>query len=201
MTRVWMLDELAHAGPEHLDPAFVAGYERKQGIPTRLRTWPCWSPMAWMRPHGGEPGRGDGPVRPRRRPLVRAGHRRRHLAGDAGAAARASRRGSGCEPPLRSGGVPQLPARRAAGRWVHTRNALHQLPDFGKAVALERIGRRAWAGSNASQAGGGGVVTQSNTSSLSARKEPAAHSAASKPQADSVLPAQRLRPTRLLQGK
>jgi hypothetical protein len=28
-----MLDELAHAGPEHLDPAFVAGYERRQGYP------------------------------------------------------------------------------------------------------------------------------------------------------------------------
>ena len=33
MTKPWMLDELAHAGPEHLDPAFVAGYERKQGFP------------------------------------------------------------------------------------------------------------------------------------------------------------------------
>src|SRR5215204_3184887 len=33
MTKPWMLDELAHAGPEHLDPAFVAGYERKQGYP------------------------------------------------------------------------------------------------------------------------------------------------------------------------
>src|ERR1700760_3101213 len=29
----WMIDELAHAGPEHLDPAFVAGYDRKQGYP------------------------------------------------------------------------------------------------------------------------------------------------------------------------
>jgi SAM-dependent methyltransferase len=28
-----MIDELAHAGPEHLDPAFVAGYDRKQGYP------------------------------------------------------------------------------------------------------------------------------------------------------------------------
>ena len=28
-----MLDELAHAGPEHLDPVFVAGYDRKQGYP------------------------------------------------------------------------------------------------------------------------------------------------------------------------
>jgi hypothetical protein len=28
-----MLDELAHAGNEHLDPEFVAGYDRKQGHP------------------------------------------------------------------------------------------------------------------------------------------------------------------------
>ena len=28
-----MIDELAHAGPEHLDPAFVVGYDRKQGYP------------------------------------------------------------------------------------------------------------------------------------------------------------------------
>ena len=28
-----MLDELAHAGPEHPEPAFVAGYERRQGHP------------------------------------------------------------------------------------------------------------------------------------------------------------------------
>jgi hypothetical protein len=29
---VWYLDELAHAGPEHLDPAFVAGYDRKARV-------------------------------------------------------------------------------------------------------------------------------------------------------------------------
>lgn len=29
----WMIDELAHAGPEHLDAAFVSGYDRKQGSP------------------------------------------------------------------------------------------------------------------------------------------------------------------------
>src|ERR1700678_1306795 len=33
VTASWMIDELAHAGPEHLDPAFVAGYDRKQGYP------------------------------------------------------------------------------------------------------------------------------------------------------------------------
>ena len=33
MVKPWMLDELAHAGPEHLDPGFVAGFDRKQGYP------------------------------------------------------------------------------------------------------------------------------------------------------------------------
>ena len=33
MAEPWMIDELAHAGPEHLDPAFVARYDRKQGYP------------------------------------------------------------------------------------------------------------------------------------------------------------------------
>ena len=28
-----MLDELAHAGPEHLDEMFIVGYDRKQGYP------------------------------------------------------------------------------------------------------------------------------------------------------------------------
>ena len=33
MAKPWMLDELAHAGREHLDPGFVAGFDRKQGYP------------------------------------------------------------------------------------------------------------------------------------------------------------------------
>jgi len=33
VTESWMIDELAHAGPEHLDATFVAGYDRKQGYP------------------------------------------------------------------------------------------------------------------------------------------------------------------------
>src|SRR5579884_2321642 len=28
----WYLDELAHAGPEHLEAAYVAGYDRKAGL-------------------------------------------------------------------------------------------------------------------------------------------------------------------------
>jgi len=30
--KVWWLSELAHAGEEHLDPAYASGYERKAGF-------------------------------------------------------------------------------------------------------------------------------------------------------------------------
>src|SRR5262249_57445858 len=33
VTESWMIDEMAYAGPEHLDAAFVAGFDRKQGYP------------------------------------------------------------------------------------------------------------------------------------------------------------------------
>ena len=28
----WQLDESAHAGPEHFDPAYAAAYDRKAGV-------------------------------------------------------------------------------------------------------------------------------------------------------------------------
>ena len=46
MARPWMIDELAHAGPEHLDPGFVAGYDRKQGYPDPAED------LAVLREHG-----------------------------------------------------------------------------------------------------------------------------------------------------
>src|SRR5260370_5807752 len=39
-----MIDELAHAGPEHLDPAFVAGYDRKQGFPDPAEDLDAFAP-------------------------------------------------------------------------------------------------------------------------------------------------------------
>jgi hypothetical protein len=33
MTDAWMIDELAYAGPEHLDANFVEGFDRKPGYP------------------------------------------------------------------------------------------------------------------------------------------------------------------------
>ena len=46
MTKPWMIDELAHAGPEHLDPGFVAGFDRKQGYPDPAED------LAALREHG-----------------------------------------------------------------------------------------------------------------------------------------------------
>jgi hypothetical protein len=95
MAKVWMLDELAHAGPEHLDPAFVAGYERKQGYPDPAED------LAVLAAHGLDATS----------TVVDLG---------------AGRAGSPSPPP--------------AGA-VYSRNALRQLPDFGRAVALDRVGR------------------------------------------------------------
>jgi hypothetical protein len=41
-----MVDELAYAGAEHLDPGFVAGFDRKQGYPDPA------GDLAALREHG-----------------------------------------------------------------------------------------------------------------------------------------------------
>jgi hypothetical protein len=97
MAESWMIDELAHAGPEHLDPAFVAAYDRKQGYPDPAED------LAAFEAHGLD---GTSAVL------------------DLGAGS----------------GQFALPAARRFGHvTVYTRNALHQLPDFWKALALDRI--------------------------------------------------------------
>jgi ubiquinone/menaquinone biosynthesis C-methylase UbiE len=140
MTRPWMLDELAHAGPEHLDPAFVAGYERKQGYPDPAED------LAVLAAHGLDQastvvdlGAGTG-----RFALAAAGRFGQVIAVDispamlgvlrerAGAARVANLR---C---VQAGFLSYQHAGPTADA-VYTRNALHQLPDFWKAVALDRI--------------------------------------------------------------
>jgi SAM-dependent methyltransferase len=140
VTQSWMIDELAHAGPEHLDPAFVAGYDRKQGYPDPAED------LAVFEGHGLDgtsevldfgAGSGQFSLAAARRfghvtaidvsPAMVAVLRERAAA--AGLAnmdvARAGFLGYERSGPLADG--------------VYTRNALHQLPDFWKAVALDRI--------------------------------------------------------------
>jgi ubiquinone/menaquinone biosynthesis C-methylase UbiE len=140
MTRAWMLDELAHAGPEHLDPAFVAGFDRKQGCPDPAED------LAVLREHGighvatvVDLGTGTGRFALAAAPLVR-----RVVAVDVSPAMLAVLRQRVTE--ARLGNVECVRAgflsyehTGAPADAVYTRNALHQLPDFWKALALERI--------------------------------------------------------------
>ena len=131
---------MAHAGAEHLDPAFVAGYDRKQGYPDPA------GDLAVFAAHGLgatsavlDLGAGSGQF------ALAAARRFGHvtavdvspvmvaLLGERAAAA----------------GLANLDCVQAGFLsyehsgppvdGVYTRNALHQLPDFWKAVALDRI--------------------------------------------------------------
>lgn len=140
MTNPWMLDELAHAGPEHLDPEFVAGFERKQGYPDPTED------LAVLAAHGLDEsstvvdlGAGTG------RFALAAAHLFGHVtAVDISPAMLEFLRTRAAEAKLtnltcvQAGFLTyQHPAPPADA--IYTRNALHQLPDFWKAVALDRI--------------------------------------------------------------
>ena len=137
-----MLDELAHAGPEHLDEGFIAGYDRKQGYPDPA------ADIAAFAGHGLDGrsvvvdfGAGTGqfalPAAERFgrvtavdvSPVMLAA-----LRAKAGAATTLDGADLEC---VRGGFLSYFPAEPVDG--VYTRNALHQLPDFWKVIALRRI--------------------------------------------------------------
>ncbi|WP_435119141.1 methyltransferase domain-containing protein [Amycolatopsis thermoflava] len=130
MTGPWMLDELAHAGPEHLDPGFVAGFDRKQGRPDPSED------LALLDGHTVvDLGAGTG-----RFAVAAAKKFERVVAVDVSPAMLAV---------IRSAGLPNVECVQAGfltyehrgepADAVFTRHALHQLPDFWKAIALHRI--------------------------------------------------------------
>jgi SAM-dependent methyltransferase len=139
-----MLDELAHAGPEHLDAEFIAGYDRKQGFPD-----PEPHIAAFERLGLGtdsvvaDLGAGTGQFA-----LPAARRFGRVIAVDVSPAmvaairAKADAAGLGADGPTglsveQAGFFSFSPAEPVDG--VFTRHALHQLPDFFKAIALHRI--------------------------------------------------------------
>jgi SAM-dependent methyltransferase len=134
-----MLDELAHAGPEHLDDAFIVGYDRKQGYPDPAED------LAAFEEHGLGPssrvvdlGAGTGQF------SFPAARRFGHVtAVDVSPAMLAALRAKG-----RAEGLGNLDfvnagflsyTQKEPADGIYTRNALHQLPDFWKALALQRI--------------------------------------------------------------
>jgi SAM-dependent methyltransferase len=140
MTWPWRIDELAHAGPEHLDPGFVAGFDRKQGYPDPAED------LAALREHGigaastvVDLGAGTGKFA-----LAAAAEVSRVVAVDVSAAMLAALRDR-----VACTGLPNIECVQAGflsyehtgppADAVFTRNALHQLPDFWKVLALDRI--------------------------------------------------------------
>jgi SAM-dependent methyltransferase len=137
---MWMLDELAHAGPEHLDEKFIAGYDRKQGYPDPA------ADIAAFEAHGLDGGStvvdfaaGTGQFAvpaARRFGRVTAVDVSPAMLGALNAKAEAADAEASLEC-VRGGFLSYSPAGPVDG--VYTRNALHQIPDFWKAIALRRI--------------------------------------------------------------
>lgn len=137
-----MLDELAHAGPEHLDTGFVDGFDRKQGNPDFS------ADVGVLRRSGLGPagtlvdfGAGTG-----RFALAAAPHAGRVVAVDVSPAMLSVVRSRAAE-----AGIHNIECVQAGFLSYHhtgpdadavfTRNSLHQVPDFWKAIALDRIAR------------------------------------------------------------
>lgn len=142
----WILNELAFAGPEHRDPSLVAAYDRKQGHPRPDVD------LAALLAAGVSPaatvvdlGAGTGQFA-----LAAAVQFRRVVAVDVSPtmirvlrerAAAAGLENLAC---VEAGFLTFEPKDQVGA--VFTRNALHHLPDFWKAVALQRIARMLPAG-------------------------------------------------------
>jgi len=130
----WHFDELAHAGPEHLDPEYVAAYERKS--PTdwsddiaRLCALGIGATSTVV-----DLGAGTGAFARAVAPYVA-----RVIAVDVSAAMVATMHKQGLEA-VRAGFLSYEHEGGPADA-VFIRNALHHLPDFWKVAALERIAR------------------------------------------------------------
>lgn len=141
----WGLDEIAHAGAEHLDPDFVSGYDRKQGDAPDVA---AREDLAVLREHGigGDStvidlGAGTG-----RFAVVMAPHVWQVVAVDVSGPMLARLRERADQAALPEDAIETVEAgllsyehSGAPVDAVHTRNALHQLPDAFKAIALHRI--------------------------------------------------------------
>jgi len=135
----WRLDERMHAGDEHLDPDYVARYERKAGFDPA-------DDIDVLHRHGltgdtvvVDMGAGTGVFTAAVAPLCH-----KVIAVDispmmiAALRSRVERDGLGNVSVVEAGFLSYDHDTEPADI-VYTRNALHQLPDFWKAIALQRL--------------------------------------------------------------
>lgn len=143
MTAGWMIDELAFAGPEHLDDDFVTGYDRKQGYPDvegeldLLRELGALTAEATTLDLGAGTGRFAVAAAPFCKRVVAVdvseamvSHLRRRVEA-------LSLSNVDCV----HAGFLSYQHNGTPVAAVFCRNALHQLPDFWKGVALWRMSR------------------------------------------------------------
>jgi SAM-dependent methyltransferase len=131
-----VLDEAAYAGSEHLDPAYVAGYDAKTGFDVGADLDLLRSLGLDARSTLVDLGAGTG--------LLAAGAAReceRVVAVDPSPAMLAVARGRPAAFECVEAGFLSYQHRGAPPAFAYSRNALHHLPDFWKAIALERIAR------------------------------------------------------------
>ena len=141
VNEMWMLDELAHAGSEHLDAGFIAGFDRKQGYPKPETDIAAFE----ARGLGGTSSVVDFGAGTGQFAIPAARRFGRVSAVDVSptmlAALRVKAAADGGSPPglecVRGGFLSYSPGGPVDG--VYTRNALHQVPDFWKVIALRRI--------------------------------------------------------------
>jgi SAM-dependent methyltransferase len=138
-TPAWYLDELGHAGPEHLDAGYIPGYDQKAG------TDPA-EDVAGLRDLGLDAtrtlvdlGAGTGTFA-----LAAAPFCRRVIAVDVSPVMLARLREKAADQGLANvetvqAGFLTYIHQGDPADFVYSRNALHHLPDFWKALALRRI--------------------------------------------------------------
>jgi len=135
----WFPDERAKAGPEHLEPEYVAGYDRKS----------AFDPMPDLEILKGlglgagstliDVGAGTGTFSLAAAPLCE-----RVIALDPSPAmlevlAAKAKRQDVTNIEVVNQGILEYEHRGELAAFVYSKNALHHLPDFWKAIALERI--------------------------------------------------------------
>jgi SAM-dependent methyltransferase len=135
----WMLDELAHAGQEHLDESYVAGYEAKSQYDPEPDVAALLELGLDHTSTVVDLGAGTGVFS-----IAVAAHCRRVVAVDVSPAMvdamRRRVRGIGNVEVVHGGYLTYAHHGDAPG-FVFSRNALHQVPDFWKGIALDRVHR------------------------------------------------------------
>jgi SAM-dependent methyltransferase len=125
----WLLDERAYAGPEHLDPDYVARYDAKAGVDVEQTL-----ALLGLRPETTlvDLGAGTGTIA-----AAASAHCRRVVAVDPSPAMVEVLRARGLEAVEAGFLTYEHEGDRPAV--VHSRHALHHLPDFWKGIALARV--------------------------------------------------------------